>query len=510
MSRSGLLDEEQRRKSEAVKQLRQRELWFELQLRRQQEAHGESIDALRDEAFALRKCALLGGRKSMKVESLPVTPLQSLPHSNDRGKLVTGWQQDPLMHLTQRLRSELEAFQWDGNGEEVKPNQVDDAEFLASPQWKCFTLVVVGFTPVFGVILAMPHLLAELHVEPHTWSYWLHYGFGSWISIQFLYNFLATQWRDPGNCKSIKPSQEVTGQFELGGGDDAPRLLYASNWCTKCSNWKPPRSHHCRSCNRCILRMDHHCPFTGNCIGAFNHGHFVLFYIFAFIGLTYSLVLSLMAAYTTDHASRWTELILPKYKEHKDTVGKHFMTGLTGVAVSIILEVLRRKGWEVMIQLAASVLAFIPVLGTGVPAFQMACPSAQRLEGDEERSFLKVTLEETALSSCRFHFLLQEYVQLKAQVYCPLGPGFYRQSGRENLKMILGKRWWIRLLFPVPGQLDMDLFLAPPPSQAGLEEYQALLQRIEQVKDRVLLIWGLSFAMASSKIVQETRADQST
>ncbi|CAK9079455.1 unnamed protein product [Durusdinium trenchii] len=109
MSRSGLLDEEQRRKSEAVKQLRQRELWFELQLRRQQEAHGESIDALRDEAFALRKCALLGGRKSMKVESLPVTPLQSLPHSNDRGKLVTGWQQDPLMHLTQRLRSELEA-----------------------------------------------------------------------------------------------------------------------------------------------------------------------------------------------------------------------------------------------------------------------------------------------------------------------------------------------------------------------------------------------------------------
>ncbi|CAK9079453.1 Putative ZDHHC-type palmitoyltransferase 2 (Zinc finger DHHC domain-containing protein 2) [Durusdinium trenchii] len=375
------------------------------------------------------------------------------------------------------LRQRGQEEEWDGNGEEVKPNQVDDAEckakdchkhehqnlrcrrFLASPQWKCFTLVVVGFTPVFGVILAMPHLLAELHVEPHTWSYWLHYGFGSWISIQFLYNFLATQWRDPGNCKSIKPSQEVTGQFELGGGDDAPRLLYASNWCTKCSNWKPPRSHHCSSCNRCILRMDHHCPFTGNCIGAFNHGHFVLFYIFAFIGLTYSLVLSLMAAYTTDHASRWTELILPKYKEHKDTVGKHFMTGLTGVAVSIILEVLRRKGWEVMIQLAASVLAFIPVLGTGVPAFQMAW-------------FNTTTMERL--------FPMKEYVQLKAQVYCPLGPGFYRQSGRENLKMILGKRWWIRLLFPVPGQLDMDLFLAPPPSQAGS---QALLQRIEQVKE---------------------------
>lgn len=29
--------------------------------------------------------------------------------------------------------------------------------------------------------------------------------------------------------------------------------------------------------------------------------------------------------------------------------------------------------------------------------------------------FLTFNVEETALSSCRFHFLLQEYVQLKAQ-----------------------------------------------------------------------------------------------
>ncbi|CAJ1444105.1 unnamed protein product, partial [Effrenium voratum] len=63
--------------------------------------------------------------------------------------------------------------------------------FLASPVWKCTTLVVVGFTPVFGVVLAMPHLLNTLGVAPWTLAWLLHYSFGAWISTQFLYNFIA-------------------------------------------------------------------------------------------------------------------------------------------------------------------------------------------------------------------------------------------------------------------------------------------------------------------------------
>ncbi|CAJ1444104.1 unnamed protein product, partial [Effrenium voratum] len=54
------LEEELRQKCEVVRQLRQRELWFELQLRRQQEAHGDTLDALRDEAVALRQAVIMG------------------------------------------------------------------------------------------------------------------------------------------------------------------------------------------------------------------------------------------------------------------------------------------------------------------------------------------------------------------------------------------------------------------------------------------------------------------
>lgn len=29
--------------------------------------------------------------------------------------------------------------------------------------------------------------------------------------------------------------------------------------CHKCSDYKPPRAHHCSACGVCVLKMDHHC-----------------------------------------------------------------------------------------------------------------------------------------------------------------------------------------------------------------------------------------------------------
>ena len=28
-------------------------------------------------------------------------------------------------------------------------------------------------------------------------------------------------------------------------------------WCSKCQNWKPDRTHHCREVDRCVRKMDH-------------------------------------------------------------------------------------------------------------------------------------------------------------------------------------------------------------------------------------------------------------
>ncbi|EJS41762.1 YOL003C [Saccharomyces arboricola H-6] len=49
------------------------------------------------------------------------------------------------------------------------------------------------------------------------------------------------------------------------------------NFCKKCQNYKPERSHHCKSCNQCVLMMDHHCPWTMNCVGFENYPYFLRF-----------------------------------------------------------------------------------------------------------------------------------------------------------------------------------------------------------------------------------------
>ncbi|GAB2272564.1 Probable protein S-acyltransferase 16 [Dionaea muscipula] len=64
-------------------------------------------------------------------------------------------------------------------------------------------------------------------------------------------------------------------------------------YCQKCSQYKPPRAHHCRVCKRCILRMDHHCIWINNCVGHANYKVFFVFVLYASIACIYSLVLLL-------------------------------------------------------------------------------------------------------------------------------------------------------------------------------------------------------------------------
>eukprot|EP00439_Symbiodinium_sp_Y106_P085262 s167_g27.t7 len=123
------LEEELRHKCEVVRHLRQRELWFEMQLRRQQEAHGEPLSLLLEQVNVLRKSVfgygrLVDPRGEAQIErfadqSCRLFASPSLPHSepsNSGTKLAASSSEsnvapraaaDPLLQLTQQLRAQV-------------------------------------------------------------------------------------------------------------------------------------------------------------------------------------------------------------------------------------------------------------------------------------------------------------------------------------------------------------------------------------------------------------------
>lgn len=51
-------------------------------------------------------------------------------------------------------------------------------------------------------------------------------------------------------------------------------------YCTKCQQYKPPRTHHCSKMERCVLCMDHYCTWLGVTIGFYNRKSFILLIVY--------------------------------------------------------------------------------------------------------------------------------------------------------------------------------------------------------------------------------------
>lgn len=328
--------------------------------------------------------------------------------------------------------------------------------FLGSRLFKLITFTVISVVPVYGIILALPSILAKLGCDS-PFCLLRHWSVSLWLAVQFMYNFAMAQYVDPGGTTHTKPPYEASGQFVLHlDGDerrDGEAMLFAPNFCEHCQNWKPPRSHHCSFCCRCILRMDHHCPWVGNCIGMRNHGHFLLMYIFACAGLIYAEVLCMSAIFmdmggpvrTVSNAHDWKKLPL-------------FSPGIAGVATYLSLQVLVVAGVEIGLMTVMVTIALIVVLCFGCPALFFGYSGQTMIEN---------------------RFPMKEYVQLKEKVYCPLGPGFYQRSKSDNMREILGKNWWLRLLLPVRGTLDLRAATAPLASEAGAVALKARIREVE-------------------------------
>eukprot|EP00927_Polykrikos_kofoidii_P046647 TRINITY_DN40813_c0_g1_i1.p1 TRINITY_DN40813_c0_g1~~TRINITY_DN40813_c0_g1_i1.p1 ORF type:complete len:382 (+),score=34.83 TRINITY_DN40813_c0_g1_i1:139-1284(+) len=322
--------------------------------------------------------------------------------------------------------------------------------------FKLFALTIVSAIPIRFIAYGLPLMLDKRGCTGFI-SRGKHWFFSIWLTIQFLYNFAMCQFTNPGETHDVQPANEK-GQFKLFpplGVDASEDLFYAPKFCDRCKRWKPPRTHHCSTCKRCVVRMDHHCPFTANCIGVRNHGHFFLFYLFAMVGLTYFLVY-VVVIMREPADPRTIQKITTKVLKHSPWL----KTWPVRIIAKFTTRILAAVGLDVVKESGSMILASFVVSFCGVSVVRLA------LSG------------ETVIEHM---FPGKDFVEIKENVICPLTAGFYRGTLSENVKAILGRRWLVRLLLPVPGACDdFTVGIEPKASRIGWEQIKERIRQVEK------------------------------
>ncbi|CAE7219878.1 PFA4, partial [Symbiodinium sp. CCMP2592] len=331
-------------------------------------------------------------------------------------------------------------------GTSRRTDSVKEAPLRPQKWWKVSLLVanraarcvLVSAVPLVGCFLALPKMQLLSRSAPlclkTAWrpgeEWWRPCGRGpdpnatsgetaafllaAWVSVQFLWNFVASCFCAPG---SPQPPWPEAGRYPVTW--EGPQLYYLPRWCDSCQQWKPPRAHHSKRLGQCVLRMDHYCVITENIIGQRNHGYFVLMVIFGNVGLLYALI---FVAKTVHLAWQPYWALYGKFATYARQRGSYYQWLLMGGHLHVLKALL---GYEVPLLLVLTVFSLI-LLGPLLRHVGLALRGTTVLEdmghGDA--------------------------IDLPGTKVLPLRPGDFRQPFWVTLQTLLGSRWAWRLLQP--------------------------------------------------------------
>ena len=172
---------------------------------------------------------------------------------------------------------------------------------------KLMTVLLVISMALIGIVALVFHHFIFLPIivpDPlHSWQGWCHIALALWIWTNMSLNYLYCVFTDPGYTTIPGANVDEYGEpvdpydsmwdkdFDAGSDESTEQSLTESN--------KDPQNiseafpvDYCVVCRKHIIYMDHHCPFVGSCAGIHNYSYFLLFVVYALIGLIYGLFLT--------------------------------------------------------------------------------------------------------------------------------------------------------------------------------------------------------------------------
>lgn len=347
---------------------------------------------------------------------------------------------------------------------------------LISFQWKMLVFSCLACALFFCNVVVVPAAFGRLGWKSFWWCS-SNYVLVAWLSALIFFNFFQAQHVEPGDVREVQGDRNEAGASRYKVCIDALRkdtcadktlceqsFLYAPAWCASCKCYQPPRTHHCSQCQRCVLRMECHSFLMGGCIGVHNHGYFLVTTAVAVLYLFYLASLCILAVIT--NASVLAHHIMQEVKGDIGKLSIHQLFQLGHMLDKIIQFVWKDLGFSVLLVAFLSPIVLVLVAAFGVEMWWYA------LRG---------------CTGAEVRFPMREYVELKPEIYVPLGVGFYKQTWQQNLESVLGARWWIRFLLPVsPARFSgckdqLSLSQIACPGKTGVD---ALRQRYLDVREK--------------------------
>lgn len=174
-------------------------------------------------------------------------------------------------------------------------------------------------------------------------------------------------------------------------------------YCPFCQLNSPPRSFHCHICDTCILKRDHHCIFGGKCVGYKNYRFYIMMVVYLWIG----------AVYANVYHFQYVDSVAGGFKIASFfTMFMPFVMLIFGYA----------SGYQFYVLFLAGISIFSLCLFTGLLIFQVRLISKGQVTYERKRGKLE-----------------------------------YNLGLIENIKDVLGTRWYIAWISPIiPSPLPGD------------------------------------------------------